>query len=56
MDRASSIAVAVLRTLTLEQYGTLRADQLLERFIRQRDETAFRVLVERYGSVVLRRC
>jgi RNA polymerase sigma factor (sigma-70 family) len=56
MENSASMVAGVLRTLTREQYVALRAEDLLDRFVRQRDEDAFRVLVERFGGLVLRRC
>jgi RNA polymerase sigma factor (sigma-70 family) len=56
----SGPSAAVLKQLhTLFQAGTvggLTDGQLLEQFVRRRDETAFAALVERHGPMVLRVC
>ncbi len=41
------------RTAAVQQNGKLADAELLERFIRQRDNAAFEVLVWRHGSMVI---
>src|SRR5439155_21139079 len=45
-----------LHTLTPDGPGHPTDDQLLDRFVTQRDETAFAVLVRRHGPMVLAVC
>src|SRR4051812_5170890 len=37
-------------------YGEMSDGQLLDRFVGQRDETAFEALLKRHGPMVLRHC
>ncbi len=63
MDRArtySGLAGSLTTLHTIGVAGSLTDGQLLERFLDRRDpadsDTAFRVLIERYGSMVLNVC
>src|SRR5262245_14677898 len=57
MSHSLDSALARLRKLAAVQtYGTLSDSDLLERFVASNDESAFTVLIERHGPMVLGVC
>jgi hypothetical protein len=54
-SRASKVFHCI-RTLTLRQHDAATDGDLLDRYVRQRDEAAFEALVRRHGRMVLGVC
>src|SRR5262249_49725910 len=55
-DRKNPLLDQIRRMATLQQLRQMPDHELLAQFISQRDEAAFRVLMDRYGPMVLRVC
>ena len=54
--RALGSFVRLLRQYSLHHGGTADDDEMLDRFLRQRDKDAFETLVQRHGRMVLGVC
>jgi polysaccharide export outer membrane protein len=55
-DRKNPLLDQIRRMAALEQLRQMPDRELLGRFVGEHDETAFRVLMDRHGSMVLRVC
>src|SRR5438105_1395353 len=56
-NRAAGIVLRHIRRLTATPFARQTTDdELLDRFVRRQDETAFAAVVERHGPMVLRVC
>src|SRR5262249_39020522 len=55
-DRKNPLLDQIRRMATLEQLRQMPDRELLAQFVGQHDEAAFRVLMDRYGPMVLRVC
>src|SRR5262245_35233855 len=55
-DRKNPLLDQIRRMATMQQLRQMPDRELLAQFVGQHDEAAFRVLMERYGPMVLRVC